>query len=403
MNKLSKSVAPARFNARTKLILVGLLSLATALSLNAIAQLDARVELTQHSEAQAIGQGGGLATCTVTGGILSGACTVSSPLTATISTDGSLTGTGSAGSPLSAATALSGLDFAIFGDGSDGACTFNGSTTPVAGATLSGSTYTLTRDVFCSGGTISSGVNVTGPYRIFDNGTFTLTGKIDRNGNAGSGSTQGAALAAGSLPGSVAGGAGGSSAGGAASAGGAVNPAPRECTSGTVAASGGTGGTCQGGSGGTGAGGAGAASGNVTLAAATTGDVRTFYQMPLGRQANAAVYVFSGGGGGGRGDAANVKTGGGGGGSGGYVYDAFKKVAGAGAIEAKGGNGGDGQSGGNTGSGAGGAGGYIVTVIGTGSCPTQTVTGGTHGAKQGTGTNGGDGGAGIAHCYKAGY
>ena len=273
----------------------------------------------------------------------------------------------------------------IFGNGADGTLTFNCSTTPLAGATLSGSTYTMTRDIFCHNCTLNASCNITGQYRIYDDATFTLNGIIHST--------------AGSLPASEAGGAGGSSAGGAAGGGiGTGSTAPRECTAATAGPAA-NGSACGGGGGGAGAGGVGASGGAVALSAATSGDIRSWFQAPLGRQGSSSVYQTASGGGGGRGDAGNVKVGGGGGGAAGYRYVAMHKIVGTGEIDAKGGNGADGQTAGNTGGGGGGGGGYINVVIGTGSCPTTSVVGGTHGAGQGTGTNGGDGGSGFSHCY----
>lgn len=99
----------------------------------------------------------------------------------------------------------------LFGDGSDGAITYSGDTT-------------LTSDIFATSITVNTGVTVnTGGFRIFCNGTLTIngTGKIVRNGNAGSnganatgrvggvdygaGGAGGAALADGSIKGALAG------------------------------------------------------------------------------------------------------------------------------------------------------------------------------------------------------
>lgn len=287
----------------------------------------------------------------------------------------------------------------IFGNGADGTLTFDGVTTPLAGATLSGSTYTMTRDIFCHNCTVNNGVNITGQYRFYDDGTLTLNGIIHSNGNNAVGNTAGTALTAGSLPASENGGAGGSSAGGAAGGGiGTGSTAPRDCTAATAGPAA-NGSTCGGAGGGAGASGVGASGGAVALMAATQGDIRSWWQAPLGRQANSSVSQTASGGGGGRGDAGNVKTGGGGGGAAGYRYLALHAVTGSGSIQAKGGNGGDGQAGGNTGSGGGGGGGYIQVAIGSGSCPTMTVTGGSPGTPQGTGTSGGTGGNGLTHCF----
>src|SRR3990167_8396228 len=78
-----------------------------------------------------------------------------------------------------------------FGDGSDGTAVFNG-TDAVTGATRSGTDYTLTRDVYYTDATLSTGVTLNpAGYRIFGSGTLTLngTGLIRRNGVAGGAGT----------------------------------------------------------------------------------------------------------------------------------------------------------------------------------------------------------------------
>lgn len=88
-----------------------------------------------------------------------------------------------------------------FGDGSDGAAVFNG-VDAVTGAGLVGSTYTLTRDVYYTSATISTGVTVKpAGYRMFGTGTLTLNGTalIERNGNAGGAGGNGNNATAGSI------------------------------------------------------------------------------------------------------------------------------------------------------------------------------------------------------------
>lgn len=374
--------------------------IAFALSILTVLCVQRHFDVTQSSTAQSVGPVG-LQRVAVTGGILSGSGTVANPLTATITTDSTITGTGSSGSGLTITASLASVNFGLFGTGEDGTRTFDGSSV-VLGMTPVANVYTLDHDIFCHSCTIDSGVTVRGPYRIYDDGTLTLNGKITRNGADGSGITAGAAEAAGSLPATKGGGGGGSTAGGAATAGTGAGSTPRDCTAGAIAA-GATGGTCQGGGGGTGASGAGAAGGTTTLAAANQGDIRVPIQAQFGKLGNASDYTISSGGGGGRGDAANTKAGGGGGAGGGYIYGAVHQFAGTGSYEAKGGAGGAGGAGGNAGGGGGGGGGRIQLVIGTGSCPTMTNTGGAAGTASGTGTNGGSGGAGpTPSCAKAG-
>lgn len=93
-----------------------------------------------------------------------------------------------------------------YGDGSDGTATCDGSTS-VAGMSLAGSTYTLTRDVYFSSLTINNGVTVNpNGYRIFVKVTLTVNGAISGNGANGATGSNGATGTAGT--GTVSGGAG---------------------------------------------------------------------------------------------------------------------------------------------------------------------------------------------------
>lgn len=68
------------------------------------------------------------------------------------------------------------------GDGSTGDANFNG-TSAVSGATLSGSTYTLTGDVQYANVIVETGVTVVGrQYLFFVKGTLTNRGTIYANG-----------------------------------------------------------------------------------------------------------------------------------------------------------------------------------------------------------------------------
>ncbi len=74
-----------------------------------------------------------------------------------------------------------------FGDGSDGAAVMDGSATPT-GTIKSGSDYTMTRDVYWTDATMSTGTTLNpAGYRIFGTGTLTMNGtaRIKRDGNAG--------------------------------------------------------------------------------------------------------------------------------------------------------------------------------------------------------------------------
>lgn len=334
----------------------------------------------------------------------------------------------------------------LFGDNSDGAAIAD-TTSSIAGATLTSSVYSLTRDVFYSVLTFSnnSGINANG-YQIFVNGVTTIaTGSTIFN-NGGNGSNGGSASSA--TPG------GGGSVGGAAPGG--------TLSAGVPGSSGGSGGAgvanngsqpgTQGGasfsvfsvnpsigvngsagasvSGTFGMGGAGSPSGGGSAGPSVAGGIATLAKNPPDDLFHLYIHADltsayaqhggSAGGGGGQGGGAGGSNspqasgaGGGGGGSGapGGIVALYSKTIvnnATGGITARGGNGGNAGNGGNgqggggqTGGGAGGCGGnggeggviiYVTTSItGTG---TITVPGGTGGAAGTAGSSGGGGGAG---------
>lgn len=316
-----------------------------------------------------------------------------------------------------------------FGDGSDGAGVADGSTA-LAGASLGGSTYTLSRDVYYTDLTISTGVIIKpAGYRIFGTGILTMNGtaNINATGNNGSdgslfgaGGAGGGALAAGYLAAGSAGGLGGTFNAGHTSpvAGGSQS----NCvdTSG-VGGSGGSGGDPGGGS---------QHDGGASGGAATASNVKLIANWHLATlldigSTGATVKFTSGtggggGGGGGSGDAGNSSgSGGGGGGAGGMVAVYFRSIIiGASAsVTAAGGTGGAGQNGkaravnfdgGGGGGGGGGAGGTIVLVYNaltnSGSLAAAGGTGGAKGLKGGSngndGTIGSTGGAGTIYQFQ---
>ena len=345
--------------------------------------------------------------------------------------------------------------FAWGGDGSDGAVTFDGTST-VLGLAPASSVYTLSRDIFCTNLTINSGVTIkSNNFAIFCAGTLTVNGTIQNNGTA-----------AGSIPASGAGGnASGSSGGSAGSTvvtgGSASGHYARLATTGLGGNAGGAGATgngsqgTAGGNGGTpsrapfastapttgsagAAGGAGGNGGTGTGAAArsggSAGGAPTVAVFPGQVPSNAIAGVFfnngttvsaygfqngsngsAPGGGGGGGDGTNAGGGGGGSGAEGGpagIVGIFAKsivVGASGAIQCNGGAGGNGGNGasptaGNAGGGGGGGGGsggqggimWLVYASLTNSGTIQAVggaggTGGTHGTGHGTGANGTDG------------
>lgn len=305
-----------------------------------------------------------------------------------------------------------------YGDGSDGAGTADGSTA-LTGATLAANVYTLTRDVYYTTLTISTGVTIkpTG-YRIFCSTSLTIngTGTISGIGNAGGaggtggnggngigqGGTNGTAGAAGSaladgyLKGSLAGKTAGSGGAGGFNGAGTVgtvgsdgsntsNSIGSDAANGTA---GGAGGTFNGApaTGGGAAGGAGGIGGTVSasnvklianwhlstlLDVSSTGSTVKFD--------NSASAASSGGGGGGTGSGDPCGGGGGGGGGSGSsgrilaIYAKAITISSSSSITAAGGAGGNGGNGGNS-----------SQVVGLGGS-----AGGGGGGGGGTGGNGG--------------
>ncbi|MFO0824982.1 MAG: hypothetical protein U0792_17985 [Gemmataceae bacterium] len=78
----------------------------------------------------------------------------------------------------------------VFGDGSDGSLTYDGSTT-ILGMAPVANVYTLTRDIWASTITVNNGVTIKpAGFRIFCSGTLTNNGTIQNDGgNGGSGTS----------------------------------------------------------------------------------------------------------------------------------------------------------------------------------------------------------------------
>lgn len=248
-----------------------------------------------------------------------------------------------------------------FGDGSDGDVTIAG-------------TVTLARDMFYKTLTVSAGATLKpNGYRVCVAGTLTNNGTIDRKGNAGSGTTAGAALPSGTLGASGAGGNGGS-AGQSGTAGSGVTT-----VGGTVGLAG---------AGGTGTKTAGAA-GTVTAAGPGGGTIRSLPFAAMGAYFGAGgTGIITGGPGGGGGSGAASTTGGGGGSGGGPLVITARRIVNAGTITAAGGAGGNVGTG--AGSGGGGGGGPVVVVYNV-LAITGTIT--AAGGAAGTGGNVGTAGA----------
>ena len=334
-------------------------------------------------------------------------------------------------------TATSATFTNFFGDGSDGDVTL-------------GSNTTLTRDMFYNNLDLSTFTLSTAGFRVFVADTLSGSGKIERNGNAGTAggsaaNTQGSAggsagsggapLSGGYLPGSVAGvnGRAGQttvSNNGVNGTAGLAGTADTNTIGGNGAAggAGGAGGNGGGFNGGT-AGAAGAA-GAATGLAVNSGGARNLSNIipwrafpdgasPVGFKGNAG-----GGGGGGSGSGTNDGTvaappgsggSGGSGSNGGTILVCAKTMTGTFTIEAKGGAGGNGGNAGTLaqppsnnggsgggGGGAGGSGGVVGLVYheATGWSGSVVVTGGaggtggTGGQANGTGQAGSNGSSG---------
>ncbi len=283
------------------------------------------------------------------------------------------------------AAPASGGGLFIYGDGSDGTVTFDGTTT-VLGLVPSANAYTLTRDIFLKSGTINNGVTInTAGFRIFDAGTFTNNGTVQNNGGAGGNATTGTVGSAGAV--APRGTLGMSSAAGTSWPGkaGVSNAVGLTATGGASSYGGGGG---NGGSA-TNAGGSGA---TVIPPAASTGSVHSLpaaLGVALGF-GTATGFVGGTGGGSGGSDSANAYSGGSGAG-GGIVGLYAKTIAGTGTIQANGGNGGNSNgTAGNAGGSAGGGGGLVIVIstsVSGGAVTGQTIQAlaGSGGAPFGTG------------------
>ena len=277
--------------------------------------------------------------------------------------------------------------FGIFGDGSDGAQTFDGSSV-VLGLTPSSNIYTLTRDIYLADGSSLTGSAqiFANNFRVFCSGTLTIgaSAAIQCNGNNASGTTGGTFISAEVY------GAGAVGGNGAAGASGLVGGA----TTTALGGSGGAGGASSGGPG-TGGGGAG---GSATAPSAANGLPRNAPQALLGT-ISSGLTKYGGGGGGTAGNAAASSTGGGGGGGAGCVGIFALKLVNNGTISANGGTAGAGTGAGTgAGGGGGGGGGGVIIICGpVSTVGTISVAGGSGGAAQGAGKNGANGSSGTSY------
>lgn len=299
------------------------------------------------------------------------------------------------------------LDKQPYGDGSDGAITFDGSTAYAALSSLGGGVYTLTRNVYgttilLSGTAIVDCANA----EVYATISISRTGtaKFRNNGNAASSGTGAVAKAGITLPGQVAGGNGGggsnnNSQGGAGNGGTAV-------TFGLVGIGAGGGAGGPGSGGGPGAGGGGGAAPATKRLPRTLELATWFFDYITGSLQLIQTSSGSGGGGGGWGSGTSGSTGGSGGGGGGpagIVKVSAPTITDAGTgtmFEAIGGAGGNGTAASGSsaasggGGGGGGNGGIILRIYHT---RTGTATTAVTGGAAGTGGAGAAGGnAGVA-------
>lgn len=276
---------------------------------------------------------------------------------------------------------LAGIDsrylhgFAIFGDSSDGALIFDGSTT-ILGIAPSANAYTLTRDIYASTMTVNNGITINcAGFRIFARTSLTNNGNINHDGTSASGTIAGVGTA-GTLSGGGTGGAGRTTSGnGTASAG-------------LITHSLGGNGATGGGDGASATGGAGTA---VTAAITSDGSPHSGqYQAISGRTLSSAT-LFNGGSGGGGGALTILSgspTSGAGGSGGGALTIAAQTITNNGTISCNGGagssaalNGGTG----NGGAGGGGGGGWIALTYNAITLGAVTVNVGASGSPIGTG------------------
>lgn len=288
----------------------------------------------------------------------------------------------------------------VLGNGNDGAIIFNGSTNPVAGATLSGSTYTATRDIYATDCTVNSSIilKMQG-FRLFVNGTLLNSGTITSSGNDAVTTTAGASITATGVY-QCAGGAGGAGrstlgAGSAAGGSGGNN---------VCGSTGGDGGQADGGN-------LGGAGGTSAAPSANAGGIRHILPWLWGRIPGATGTALlpmsgsTGGGGGGCQPGTGTASSGGGGGAGVLMAIFCNVLNNQGAIIANGGNGanasatGDGKAGGGGGGSGGAVAVFYKTLIGQG---TITASGGTAGSGVGGGSSGIAGSPGITLVQKLG-
>ena len=288
-----------------------------------------------------------------------------------------------------AASVLAGLGAQEFGNGSDGALVFDGSTT-ILGIVPSSGIYTLARDVFATDLTVGAGAKIqTNGFHIYCTGFCDVHDAHGINADGPSAPNQfpgtGVTATFYNVTNADKGGSGAGNAGNASTASPQSWPtyagAAHDVAGGSTGAGGG-GGSITGHDGGAG--------GAITPATANAGGYG-LRSAEAGSSINNTVssqqYSYGSGGGGGGWDGASG-LGGGGGNGGRIVYLAastLKTTGGAGTVSADGGAGHAGVSD-PGGGGGGGGGGQIVVTYGTNQGLAFTVAGGAPGAGLGVGS-----------------
>jgi hypothetical protein len=326
-----------------------------------------------------------------------------------------------------------------FGSGADGVVNMDGTNTYSSFASKSGSTYTLTRDVFATSFTVAVGATLeTAGYGVWATQTITIAGTARNNGQAGNdgsaptagtggpGGNGGLGAPAGTFAGGINGGNGGAGANDGQAGNNATSPPATRNPSitGLTGANGGAGGANATGPG-TASNGGTAVEEKAKLAAMisekdalVSGSVvnhGNIYRL-VGEQSGTFLSTGPGAGAGsGGGDGSAVGQGGygggGGGGGGGVLFFAAPIITISGTVQANGGNGGNGAPslganwGGSGGGGAGGSGGIVCliynTLTETGTVQANGGTGGTAGVNY-PGTAGQNGPAGKVFKIKVG-
>lgn len=377
----------------------------------------------------------------VVGGLLSGTGLSTSPISMTVTTDTTLSGTGSAGDPLAFdSAALQDFTYFLFGDASDGNCTWDGTTTvkgvaPGTSATTDGvqvpgttKTYAIDSFMYCDNASVSSNVAVLARYPIFVAGTLTLDGWIHVNGHHSvANSTDGGRDGNGWMVGGTFSEGQQTSITGVADAmfsassacstfnnsGGLGNNGIDGNAPNHAGCGGGAGSQCNSNTAGTGR--APGVCGSCTSRLTISANNDTFFvglgyaNRPFG---NAFVMATSTGGGGASNGGTIIGMGGGGAGQ---VAVFARKVTGSGKISATGGDGATPTPNPSTtacvGGGGGGGGGLVTLIVGGGATPTVDVSGGAGATGQScttggcAGKHGGaghDGAAGLSNVYNLG-